>query len=81
MLEQEIKFYQDNLEAWLTNFAGKFVVVKGNELIGVFDTIDAALSEGARRFGLNSFLVRRVERTPQEIRIPALTLGLISANP
>ncbi|CAG0932840.1 hypothetical protein TFLX_02790 [Thermoflexales bacterium] len=80
MLEQERKFYQDNIETWLAKYPGKFVVIKGNELIGVFDTMEAALSESARLFGLDSLLVRRVERMPQEIKIPALTLGLISAN-
>jgi len=81
MLDQEIRFYEENHEDWLARFPGKIVLVKGQELIGVFDTVDEALAEGARRFGLSSFLARRVEPSQQEVNIPALTLGLLRANP
>ena len=80
MLEQERQYFADNLADWLRSFPGKFVVVKGQELIGVFDTIEDALSEGARRFTLEPFLVRRVQETGDEINIPALTLGILRAN-
>ena len=80
MLEQERAFYERNLPQWLERYAGRFVLIKGEELIGTFDTVDDALAEGARRFGLESFLVRRVEAAPQEIQIPALTFGLLRAD-
>lgn len=80
MLDKELQFYQENLQEWLKTYSGKFVVVKDNELIGFFDNNEQALSEGARRFGLTSFLVRRVEPTQKEVSIPALTLGLLNAN-
>jgi hypothetical protein len=81
MLEQERKFFEENRALWLTKFPGRFVLIKGSELLGTFDTIDEALAEGARRFGLESFLARRVEQVEQEINIPALTLGILRANP
>ena len=80
MLDREITYYEEHLAEWLTQYPGKIVVVKDQELIGVFDTFDDALAEGARRFGLNSFLVRRVEETQKEEYIPALTLGLLRAD-
>jgi hypothetical protein len=61
--------------------AGKFVLIKGNELLGVFDTPDTAISEGAKRFGSQSFLVRQVNPADEDIYIPALALGLLHANP
>ena len=81
MLETERQFYEENLEAWLRQYAGRFVLVKDRELVGVFDTVNDALAEGARRFGLQSFLVRRVEPAQQEARVPALTLGVLHADP
>ena len=80
MLEKELKFYEENLQEWLKTFPGKFVVVKNEELVGFFDTNDQALSEGARRFGLTSFLVRQVEPFQNVVSIPALTLGLLNGN-
>ena len=77
MLEQERQFYSENLDKWLTQHAGKFVLVKGEELLGAYETYEDALAEGARRFGLQSFLVRRVGDVEQEVNIPALTLGLL----
>jgi len=81
MLTDELTYYQEHLSDWLTRIPGKFVVVKNQEFVGAFDTAAEALAEGARRFGLTSFLVRRVEAVQAEAEVPALTLGLLSANP
>ncbi len=80
MLEQELAFFRENLPTWLQKHAGRVVLVKGRELIGFFDDEGKAMSEGARRFGLDSFLIRRIESTEQEICIPALTLGILSGH-
>jgi hypothetical protein len=60
---------------------GKVVLVKDEELIGAFNTIEEALAEGARRFGLTPFLVREVTASEEKkVKIPALTLGLPRAD-
>jgi hypothetical protein len=81
MLEQERLFYEERLQEWLPRHAGRWVLVKDRELFGVFDTIEDALAEGARRFGLRPFLVRRVEQEQPEVRVPALSLGILHADP
>jgi hypothetical protein len=78
-LEQERKFFNDQQVEWSKLYPGKFVLVQGQELIGVFDTAENAVSEGLRRFGLNPFLVRNVLEKEEEVRIPALMFGLIHA--
>ena len=80
MLEQERNFYQEMLGEWLSIYSNKFVLIKGQELIGTFDTSSEALAEGARRFGLTSFLIRQIQDTQEEVNIPALTLGLLNAS-
>lgn len=80
MLDEERQFYAENLASWLSQYPGKFVLVKGRELIGVFDTTEEPLAEGARRFGLEPFLIRRVQELQEEVSIPALTLGILRAN-
>jgi len=80
MLAQEIKYYYENLAEWLKSQSGKFVVIKDQELIGFYNTFDEALSIGAKKFGLQSFLVRSIEQSQDEINVPALTLGILNAN-
>jgi len=57
------------------------VVVKGERLLGAFDSIEEALGAGAAAFGPESFLVRKLGEKQDEVHIPALTLGLLRANP
>lgn len=77
MLEQERAYFAARLAEWLPHYGRKFVLVKGDHLCGVFDTPDAALAEGGWRFGCTSFLVRRVQREPEVVYAPALTLGIL----
>ena len=81
MLENELQYFEKNRKQWVSLYQGKFVLIKGEELLGIFDKPEDALAEGARRFGLASFLVRRVEETTEPIYIPALTLGILRADP
>lgn len=80
VLEKERKYFETNRKQWVALHPGKFVLVKGEELIGVFDKPEDALAEGARRFGLDSFLVRQVKEAEELIYIPALTLGILRAD-
>jgi hypothetical protein len=81
MLDVERQFYATHMEEWSRTNSGRFAVVKGEELAGMFATMDEALSAGATRFGLSPFLVRRVGDQEEKISIPALTLGILRANP
>ena len=80
MLEREIEYFEAHRDELLEKYRHQFVVIKSSELIGAFSTVEEALSEGARRFGLEPFLVRRVAGTEEPISIPALTLGILGAN-
>jgi hypothetical protein len=80
MLDKERKYFETHRAEWLKKHPDKFVLVKGEELIGVFSTQQEALVEGARRFGTEAFLVRQVEESEQLVYIPALTLGILRAD-
>ncbi|OFX16307.1 MAG: hypothetical protein A2Z18_07715 [Armatimonadetes bacterium RBG_16_58_9] len=80
MLDEEIQYFKKSLDEWLKQFPGKIALVKGRELIGVYDTEAETLAEGARRYQLESFLVRRIAREQPDASIPALTLGILNAN-
>ena len=79
-LETERKFFAQNRDQWRAAHPGKFVLVKGDRLIGTFNRPEDAIAEGARLFGTESFLVRSVDQSEEELYIPALALGILNAN-
>ena len=74
-LKQERNFFKDHQAEWLKSYPGKFVLVKGEALIGVFDTDSTAVSKEIRRFGLEPFLVRNVAEREEELRIRVIYSG------
>jgi hypothetical protein len=57
MLDQELKAYQA-IKGKVP--AGQFVLIHGEDLVGVFETEAEAFGEGARQFGRGPFLIRQV---------------------
>ena len=80
MLDDEVAFFNANRADWVEKYKDRVALVKGSELIGIFDNEEAALREGARRYGLQSFLVRRVTAQDTPVNVPALAFGLIRAD-
>ena len=63
-LEAEIRAYETRLPELEKTYAGKFVVFKGDEFIGAWDTLNAAASEAVARFGRGPYLIRQVGASP-----------------
>lgn len=80
MLDTERQYFDKNREDLLRRYPGKFVVIKDEQVLGAFDSIEDALAEGAREYGVTSFLVRRTDQSPEDAAIPALMLGLLRAD-
>ena len=40
---------------------GQFVLIKGNDILGFFDTDDAAWTDGIKRFGRQGFMVHQIQ--------------------
>ena len=77
MLESEIQFFDRNIDSWANRYIGSYALVKGSELIGMFDTQLDAMEVAAEKFGLSAALIRRVSRDQHEISAPALMLGIL----
>lgn len=63
-LEQEIETYKEHLPSLLLE-EGKFALIHGKELVGLFDTYADALSAGYERFGTGQFLVKQIQAIEQ----------------
>jgi len=63
-LEKELQTYEKSLPS-LIGDAGKFVVIHDDTILGVFFAYEDALKAGYSKWGLGSFLVKKIEATEQ----------------
>ena len=59
-LDREFEFYQDNKERFLSEYQDKFIVIKGEEVIGVFEDQMEAVEETRKKHQLGTFMVKEV---------------------
>ena len=59
-LETERKTYESHIEEWRATHVGQFVLIKGNEVIGFFDTLDKAFDKGSQRYGMSDFFIEQI---------------------
>lgn len=74
-LQKEIAAYEKIEPELRKTQTGKYALVKGDELVGTFDSFDAAASEGLQRFGDEDFLIRQIG-VPLSSLSPAILYGL-----
>jgi len=67
-LETEIHTYNDHLPE-LMEHQGRYVLIKGEEVISVMDTYNDALKLGYERFGLEPFFVSCIQPPEQALFI------------
>lgn len=59
-LKKEIETYNAKLPELIGNSLGKFVLIHGSEIEGVYDTYADALKVGYEKFQLNPFMVKQI---------------------
>jgi hypothetical protein len=79
-LDKELETYSLKETELRQNHLGRYVLIKGDTVVGFFNSINEALSEGTRLYGLEPYLVRRVGDPVTKLQVPALSLGLIRAD-
>lgn len=58
----ELAFFKNNLEHLLDKYQGKYLVIKGEKLLGVYDSEIDAVQETAEKEEMGTFLVQMCER-------------------
>jgi hypothetical protein len=59
------RYFKRNLRALLRKHRGKFALIHGDRLIAVFDSYDASVREGMRRYAGDGFLAREITDTEE----------------
>jgi hypothetical protein len=69
-LGTELRFFYQHRDELLQYHEGKFALVHGEELVGVFSTFDEAYAHGVARLEHELFLVKQI--TPAKLlRLPS----------
>ena len=69
VLETELKTYEHRRDHLLGAAEGKFVLIRNDQVIGIYDSKMDAISEGYRQFGNVPFLVKQIVKVevPQNL--------------
>jgi hypothetical protein len=62
MLQDQFKWYLDNQDELVKQYNGKFLVIRGNDVVGVYDSDMEALIGAKKKYELGTFLIQ--ECTP-----------------
>jgi len=65
VLELERQTYEQKKSELVGKSEGKYVLIKGKEIIGVFESEKDAIKIGIEKFGNSPFFVRKIERIEQ----------------
>jgi len=79
-LEREIHRFEALKAELLQHHEGKFALVVGEDLIGVFDREEDAYKAGIEGRGNVPMLIKRILRVELTESVPAMTLGLLGAR-
>jgi len=59
MLKKEFDFYLSHQQEFASKYLNKFLVIKGEELLGVYETQIQAYEETAKEHTVGTFLIQR----------------------
>lgn len=62
-LHHEAAVFANHIDEWRKAHLGQVVLVKGDDVIGFYPSLEQAFREGTLRFGLEPFLVRQIVPT------------------
>lgn len=60
-LEKEFKYYLEHQKELVKKYNGKFVVIKGEEVLGAYDSENEAIKKTVKSHELGTFLIQKCE--------------------
>lgn len=60
-LDTEVATYEKHKEELLGKSRGKFVLIKGEQILGTFDSQADAVNQGYKQLGIVPFLVKQIQ--------------------
>lgn len=66
-LKNEFDFYLKNRKSFVSKYNGKYIVIKGEEVVGVYDTKFEAYEQGQKVHPLGTFLIQLVSKEDDSV--------------
>ena len=80
VLERELEYFEAIKADLLQRHEGKYALIVGAELLGVFDHQEEAYRVGIEKRGNVPMLIKQILKEEVPDRIPAMMLGLLHAR-
>jgi len=61
MLEKEFKYYLDNQDKFVKEYEGKYLVIVGEEIVGIYSSDEEAYFESEKKYKSGTFLIQFCE--------------------
>lgn len=65
MLHEEFTYFIEHQSELVKTYNGKYIVIKGQQVIGEYDTVWAAYIESQKEHPLGTFLIQKCEPGPE----------------
>ena len=76
LLDSELKTYEQNRDHLLGTAEGKFVLIRNNQVIGVYDSKMDAIAAGYQQFVNVPFLVKQILKIETPLNFMSNLLGI-----
>jgi hypothetical protein len=76
-LEIETALYNEMLPQLLESSMGKYVVIKGRDVIGVFDDMNEGYRAALDKYGVTNFLLQPVRAEEPKLDFSNLQFGVV----
>ena len=75
-LESEWRYFNEHRAEFLEQAPGKYALIKGNMLVGMFDSEAGAIRKGYEKLGNVPFLVKQVTEVDIPLTFTSFDLGV-----
>ena len=78
VLKKEFDFYRTNQDEMVAKYDGKVIALKYGEVLGVFESDLAAVTEVQKSHSLGTFLVQRVSAGDEAYTVTIISPGVVA---
>ena len=79
MFEAELTYFIEHQDELVAKYPGKYLVIRGSELIDACDTPLEAYTVGAARFEPGTFMIQQAVSGPSAYTVTIASLGVVKA--
>ena len=79
-LAEELKTFSVHKAELLETAKGKYALIKGHEIAGLYDQQDEAFAEAYRRFRLSGFMIKQVQEHDEVVTIGGSSFVFLDAE-